>query len=285
MRQWTIDAFSADAFGGNTACVVEPMSEWPSDEWMQRLARENNAGATAYLLRGSSPFAFRLRWFTASVEVPLCGHATLAAAHALYREIGLPGESVTFATSSGTLAVRTVGDRYEMTLPAQQARQVPPPPMLAKALGVRPDEVWAGPYLVAVLNGPEEVHRVVPDLELLRSISFQYEGQGNVGVVAAMNDRSRYDVVDRFFAPGYGIDEDSATGSFHCILTPIMADKLKTDHIRFHQASPGRGAELHGMLDGDRVLLSGCAVTVVDARLRETALSGYSGSMPDKAAP
>lgn len=268
MRQWTIDAFSGEAFGGNTACVVEPLQAWPSDAWLQRLARENNAGATAYLVAGPAEGRFELRWFTATVEIPLCGHATLAAAHALFREMNVQARALEFSTSTGTLVVRRDGPKLQMDFPAQPTRQISPPARIDEALGVAPIEVWSGPYLVAVMEDQRSVERVSPDLSLLRSISLANDGQGNVGVVATMADRSRYDVIDRFFAPGYGLEEDAATGSFHCILAPLMARKLGISDLRFRQASPGRGADLDCRVSGDRVLLSGEAVTVVDATLR-----------------
>lgn len=268
MRQWTIDAFASQPFAGNSACIVEPMDAWPADAWMQSLARENNAGATAFLLRGAKSGRFALRWFTASVEVPLCGHATLAAAHALFVEAGLAETVVAFDTLSGSLIVRRMIDGLEMNFPAQAAKSIEPPPALADALGMEPIEVWAGPYLVAILETSAEVKEIAPDFDLLRAISLAHGGQGNVGIAACMGDAAAFDVIDRFFAPGYGIDEDAATGSFHCILTPIMAARLGRKRIRFHQASPGRGADLTGVLADDRVLLSGTAVTIADSVLR-----------------
>ena len=268
MLQWKIDAFAAGPFSGNAACVVEPMREWPSTLWMQKLARENAAGATAYMVSSATRDRFALRWFTGAVEVPLCGHATLAAAHALFREIGIASDVVTFDTASGSLVVRQRDGRLEMDFPAQEPTRIAPPAGIAEALGAEPVEVWSGPYLVALLSTPEAVHAIEPDLGLLRPVSLRHHGQGNVGVAAVMHDRSRYDVVDRFFAPGYGLEEDPATGSFHCILTPLLAGKLEVKEIRFHQACPGRGADIHGVAAGDRVLLSGGAVTMIQSDLR-----------------
>lgn len=268
MRQWSIDAFTSRHFGGNQACVLEPLPDWPSTVWMQALARENNAGATAFLVVADGPGRFSIRWFTPWVEVPLCGHATLAAAHALFRETGFDGDSLTFASHSGPLAVRRAGPAYEMRFPAQSADRIAPPPELSDALGVDPLEVWAGPYLIALLDTPETLHALDPDLEHLRSISLAFGGQGNVGVAAVAERDGRHDIVDRFFAPGYGLSEDAATGSFHCILTPIFADRLQKKRLRFHQACPHRGADLTCAVEGDRVLLSGEAVTVAESTLR-----------------
>jgi PhzF family phenazine biosynthesis protein len=268
MRQWSIDAFTSRHFGGNQACVVEPLPDWPASAWMQALARENNAGATAFLVGAGAPGQFAIRWFTPWVEVPLCGHATLAAAHALFRETGFDGESLAFASPSGPLVVQRAGSAYEMRFPAQPAKRIAAPPDLSCALGADPLEVWAGPYLIALLDTPEELHALNPDLERLRSISLACFGQGNVGVAAVAEKGGRYDIVDRFFAPGYGLGEDAATGSFHCILAPIFAARLQKARLRFHQACPGRGAELTCTVEGDRVLLSGEAVTVAESTLR-----------------
>lgn len=268
MRQWSIDAFTSRHFGGNQACVVEPLSDWPASAWMQALARENNAGATAFLVGAGAPGRFAIRWFTPWVEVPLCGHATLAAAHALFRETGFDGESLAFASPSGPLVVRRAGPAYEMRFPAQPAKRIAAPPDLSDALGADPLEVWAGPYLIALLDTPEEVQALNPNLERLRSISLACFGQGNVGAAAVAEKGGRYDIVDRFFAPGYGLGEDAATGSFHCILAPIFAARLGRERLRFHQACPGRGAELTCTVEGDRVLLSGEAVTVAESTLR-----------------
>lgn len=268
MRQWTIDAFTSRPFAGNPACIVEPLAEWPDATWMQAMARENNAGATAFMVRADAPNRFALKWFTASVEVPLCGHATLAAAHALFTEMKLGGTAIAFDTASGPLSVRETSDGFEMDFPTQAATRIPPPSALAEALGVHPLEVWAGPYLVAILDTAAAVRAVKPDLQLLRAISLDHGGQGNVGVAAGTYDTASFDVIDRFFAPGYGIAEDAATGSFHCILAPIMADKLGRRRLRFHQASPGRGADLTCRLAEDRVLLSGRAVTIAESVLR-----------------
>lgn len=267
MRQWRIDAFTSQPFAGNPACVVEPLADWPDPEWMQATARENNAGATAYLVAGDGPADFSIRWFTPDVEVPLCGHATLAAAHALFDEMGIAGDSLRFDCGAGSLTVRRQSRGYEMQFPAQPARPAGMPDKLCAALGVKPVEVWAGPYVVAVLEDEHAVRSLRPDLVLLQAISLELGGQGNVGVAAVAEPGGAFDVIDRFFAPGYGIPEDAATGSFHCILAPLMALRLQGNRIRFHQASP-RGAEITCRVDGHSVFLAGDAVTTGDGSLR-----------------
>ena len=269
MRQWTVDAFAAQAFRGNPACVVEPMDAWPGDAWMQALAAENNQAETAFLLKTAEPARFGLRWFTPALEVSLCGHATLASGHVLFSELGLAAASVTFDTKSGPLIVGRDEAGYAMDFPAQPPRRIETPDGLADALGLAPQEVWAGPYLVVVLKDEAQVRGLAPDIAALHRVSAATTlGRGNVGVAAFAEAGRPYDVVDRFFAPGSGINEDPATGSLHCILSPLFAEKLGRPRVRFHQAFPGRGGDLDCEHRGQRVVLRGGAVTVADSRLR-----------------
>jgi PhzF family phenazine biosynthesis protein len=268
MRQWTVDAFAAAPFRGNPACVVEPFEQWPSDAWMQTLAKENNQAETAFLLKTSDPARFGLRWFTPGMEVDLCGHATLASAHVLLAELELRAAAVTFETRSGPLIVSRAAGGYEMDFPADPPRRTGVPEGLVEALGVTPLEVWAGRYLVAVLDDAAAVHTVTPDIRALAKIQG---GAGEVGqvIVCAMADASdSVDVVDRFFAPGCGVDEDPATGSAHCILGPLYVDRLGRPIVRFRQVFPGRGGDIETEVRGDRVLLRGRAVTVIESRFR-----------------
>jgi len=268
MRQWTIDAFATAPFRGNPACVVEPFEAWPTDDWMQALAAENNQAETAFLLRTDDPARFGLRWFTPTLEVPLCGHATLASAHMLFAELAVTAQAVTFDTLSGPLIVSRQADAYAMDFPAAPVHQIETPDGLADALGAEPREVWAGPFLVAVLKDEDQVRGLTPDLAALKSISSAAtQGRGNVGVSALAKDQP-YEVVSRFFAPGSGIAEDPATGSLHCMLSPIFAAQLGRPRLAFHQAYPGRGGDLDCELAGDRVILRGQAVSVIESRLR-----------------
>ena len=269
MRQWTVDAFAAQPFRGNPACVVEPLDAWPDAAWMQALASENNQAETAFLLKTDDPARFGLRWFTPLLEVPLCGHATLASGHVLLSELQVAVERLTFDTASGSLTVQRSGLGYEMDFPAQPPSRIETPPGLAAALGAEPTEVWASTYLVALFDDAAVVRGLTPDFAALNAISsVATGGRGNVGVAALADAGSGYDVIDRFFAPGSGIPEDPATGSLHCILAPLFAEKLGRAEVRFHQAYPGRGGDLHCTVQGARVLIRGQAVTVVESRLR-----------------
>ena len=266
MRQWTVDAFAAGPFLGNPACVVEPLDTWPDDGWMQALAAENNQAETAFLLKTADPARFGLRWFTPAIEVPLCGHATLASAHVLRAELGLDAD-LTFDTRSGPLTVIHDGERYVMDFPADPPRRIAAPAGLAEALSVEPVEVWAGAYLVVMLKDAATVRALTPDIRTLAGIGDEAaEGPGNI-VVCAPSDDPVYDIIDRFFAPGCGIDEDPATGSAHCILAPLWSDRLGRADLRFFQAFPGRGGEIATTIQGDRVLLRGRAVTMIRAEL------------------
>jgi PhzF family phenazine biosynthesis protein len=237
---------------------------------MQALAAENNQAETAFLLKTADPARFGLRWFTPLLEVPLCGHATLASAHVLFAELGVAAGKVTFDTQSGPLTVARAGEGYEMDFPAQPPVRTSVPAGLAEALGAAPSEVWASSYLVALFDDEATVRNLAPDIPALGRISGEATGgRGNIGV-AALATGDEYDVVDRFFAPGSGIPEDPCTGSLHCILAPLFAGKLGRPTLRFHQAYPGRGGDLECEHAGGRVLLRGRAVTMIESRLRAT---------------
>ncbi|HEY2178674.1 MAG TPA: PhzF family phenazine biosynthesis protein [Caulobacteraceae bacterium] len=267
MRQWMVDAFASALFRGNPACVVEPFEAWPEADWMQALAAENNQAETAFLLETGEADRYGLRWFTPAIEVPLCGHATLAAAHVLMGELGVRAERLAFETRSGVLTVKQSNGGYEMDFPADPPTRIVAPAGLAQALGAEPAEVWSGQYLVAVLESEAAVRAVKPDIPALTPFTAR-GGRGNVGVAAAAKPEGDYDVVSRFFAPGSGIPEDPATGSLHCILSPLYSAKLGRATLRFHQAYPGRGGDLECEHAGERVLLRGTAVTVIEGVLR-----------------
>jgi len=268
MRQWTVDAFAAEPFKGNPACVLEPLDAWPADGRMVALAAENNQAETAFLLRTEDPARFGLRWFTPKLEVPLCGHATLAAAHVLSVELGLSDRTVTFLTKSGPLTASVSGDLIEMNFPAAKARRVALAPSVTAALGAQPTELWAANFPVALVDSEVILRGLAPDLGALAVISVEGASPGNLCVAALADPGRPYQVVSRFFAPGSGIPEDPATGSAHCILAPLFAARLGQARLAFHQAYPGRGGDLDCEVVDDRVLLRGRAITVIESRLR-----------------
>ena len=251
MRLFQIDAFTGEPFKGNPAAVCLLDRERDA-EWMQNVAAEMNLAETAFLLPHDGAFA--LRWFTPTVEVDLCGHATLASAHALWQEKVLEGDA-RFHTRSGLLTARRDGDWIELDFPATPESPATPPPELLRALGT--DAVYVGKnkfdYLVEV-KSEDEVRRLQPDHVALRGLPVR-------GVIVTSRSSGDYDFVSRFFAPGSGVDEDPVTGSAHCCLAPFWASRLGKNEFVAYQASP-RGGIVRVRLDGDRVKLRGRAVTV-----------------------
>jgi PhzF family phenazine biosynthesis protein len=262
MRQWTVDAFAAAPFQGNPACVVEPFEAWPADGWMQDLAAENNQAETAFLLKTADPARFGLRWFTPAMEVRLCGHATLASAHVLLAELAAATPVLTFDTLSGPLTVSRAGAGYEMDFPSDPPVPCEVPAGLAEALGAKPAQTFQAARLVALMDSEAAVRALKPDLAAVARCV------GAVIVAAAADAVRPYQVVSRFFAPSAGIPEDPATGSAHTILAPLFAQRLGRTVLACHQAYPGRGGDMECEVRGERVLLRGQAVTMVDSRLR-----------------
>lgn len=269
-RFFQIDAFAEKAMAGGPAAVM-PMDAFPAAEVMQAIAAENNLAETAFVVAKGGG-AFDLRWFTPALEVPLCGHATLASAHALYAHLGFDGSEIGFDTKSGRLTVKRLADgRLEMDFPAQPPRVVPMLSELVEAIGAQPRTLTAGPYLMAVFASPEEVIALKPDLAKVNLIAGEATGgRGNLicAAPAAGWKSGAFDVVSRFFAPGSGIPEDPATGSAHCIIAPYFSQQLGKPELNCFQAYPGRGAHITTRMQGDRVKLIGRARTVIEGVFR-----------------
>ena len=254
-----VDAFTDTPFLGNPAGVCI-LPEPKKDSWMQLVAREMNVSETAFLLREGE--GYRLRWFTPKVEVDLCGHATLASAHILY-EKGLlrKEEEARFQTRSGLLTARLKTSWVVLNFPAEPATASEAPPDLLKALGVTAKYVGRNrlDYLVEV-DSERTVRELKPDIPLLAKVATR-------GVMVTSLSRSGdYDFVSRFFAPRVGVDEDPVTGSAHCCLGPFWRDRLHREELTAFQASE-RGGLLKVGTIGDRVTLSGHAVTVLKGEL------------------
>jgi predicted PhzF superfamily epimerase YddE/YHI9 len=248
-----VDAFTDRVFAGNPACVVLPPG--PAETaWMQAVAREMNQPATAFAWAEDGAFA--LRWFSPTVELQLCGHGTLAAAHALWETGALAaGATARFRTASGPLGATRTGDWIELDLPAEPAVAAEPPPGLLEALGVVARAVARNrlDYLVEVAD-ESTVRALAPDLARLRSVPTR-------GVIVTSLAASPHDFVSRFFAPRAGIDEDAVTGSAHCCLGPYWSARLGRRELRGFQAS-ARGGVVRVGVEGERVRLAGQAVTV-----------------------
>ncbi|MBI5769830.1 MAG: PhzF family phenazine biosynthesis protein [Verrucomicrobia bacterium] len=247
-----IDAFTDRPFGGNPAAVV-PLDAWPDDALMQRMAFEHGLSETAFLVRTGGA-RFHLRWFTPRIEIDLCGHATLASAHALFAELGQDGDGVIFDTRSGSLGVtRRADGKLEMDFPSRPAAPAAPPEALGRGLGrtpestARSERMWLCLYPTA-----DDVRALRPDHAALAAVT-----PGRIIVTAPGRD---CDFVSRFFAPEAGITEDPVTGSAHCTLMPYWAARLGRTALHARQVS-ARGGELWCELAGDRVRMQGRAVT------------------------
>jgi PhzF family phenazine biosynthesis protein len=256
-----VDAFADKPFAGNPAAVCL-LPERRDSSWMQLVAREINLSETAFLTLRNHGHGYDLRWFTPLMEVDLCGHATLASAHVLWEQGQLDtDETAAFQTRSGELTAKRRGEWIEMNFPAMPASPVSSREEIEAALGFKP--IYAGQtrfdYLVEV-ESEDEVRGFSPDVTKIARL------QARGLIVTSRASRSGYDFVSRFFAPAAGIDEDPVTGSAHCSLGPYWKDRLGRDDLVGYQAS-ARGGFVRTRCEGDRVLLSGQAITVMRGEL------------------
>ena len=258
-----VDAFTSNPFAGNPAAVC--ILPAPRDaDWMQRVAREMNLSETAFLhpRTGGPDQEFDLRWFTPTVEVDLCGHATLASAHALWESGRLgPTDTARFHTRSGLLTALRRGEWIELDFPATPDQPAEAPPGLLEALGVSARYVGKSRFdYIVELDEERAVRAVRPDFARLRALP----ARGAIVTSRASDDG--VDFVSRYFAPAFGIDEDPVTGSTHCCLGPFWSARLGKQTFVAHQVSD-RGGVLKVTVEGDRVRLGGQAVTVLRGEL------------------
>ena len=240
-----VDAFARRQFAGNPAAVC-PLKAWLPNATMQAIAAENNLAETAFLVREGA--RFRLRWFTPTVEVDLCGHATLAAAYVLFEYLRYKKDEIAFESRSGTLKVTRQGKRLCLDFPTIELKRSGAPPQLIEGLGTQPLEVWNAMDYMVVLASEDDVRGVQPSWEPLAQVTRR-------GVIVTAPGK-KVDFVSRFFAPASGINEDPATGSAHCMLAPYWAKRLGKKSMHALQLSE-RGGELWVKLRGGRVLISG----------------------------
>jgi predicted PhzF superfamily epimerase YddE/YHI9 len=264
-----VDAFRTGPFSGNPAAVV-PLNAPAPEAWMQAVAAQMNLSETAFLHPTGGDAEWALRWFTPTTEVDLCGHATLAAAHALY-ETGRADASapVAFETRSGRLTVAPSADGYAMDFPATPPAETPAPDGLDALLGSA--LAWYGRSRFdgfAVVGSERAVRDLAPDPAAVAAL-----GTRGLVVTARADDGAPYDVVSRFFAPGVGVVEDPVTGSAHCAIGPYWAARLGARTLVCHQAS-ARGGRLVVTVAGDRVTLAGAAATVLRGTLLATPDAG-----------
>jgi PhzF family phenazine biosynthesis protein len=258
---WQVDAFSVRPFRGNPAAVC-PLEQWLSDEVIQAIAAENNLAETAFFVRRVDG-DFDLRWFTPRTEVDLCGHATLASAWVLTRELEPSRARVVFHTRSGPLTVVRAGEALAMDLPARPAQPVETPAALLKALGTPPVATLRARDLVAVFARAEDVRGLAPNMAAIEAL----EGVFAVCATApGTGEDADVDFVSRFFAPAKGVPEDPVTGSSHATLVPYWAETLGKKALRARQVS-ARSGELGCALEGGRVVLTGRAVIVLRGTL------------------
>ena len=244
-----VDAFAERVFQGNPAAVC-PLESWLPDATMQALAAENNLSETAFFVGRDG--AYEIRWFTPLTEVDLCGHATLASSHVIFRHLGFAGEAIRLSSKSGPLVVRRDGELLVLDFPARPPEPRADDPILAEALGRKPREVWMARDPVAVFGEEDEVRTLRPDSSKLAAL-------GTFGVMVTAPGRE-VDFVSRYFAPAEGIPEDPVTGAAHCTLVPFWSRRLGKTRLHARQVS-ARGGELWCVDRGARVEIAGRAVT------------------------
>lgn len=254
-----VDAFTARPFAGNPAAVV-PLEEWLPDETMLAIAAENNLAETAFFVPADGRYA--IRWFTPKTEVNLCGHATLASAHAIFNELKLAATNPIefYSDRSGLLAVKKEAERLVLDFPSYPVEEIEQIAELSIAVGKVPLQMWEtqGNMVMLRLDSEADVREVKPDLHALGKVPYD-----EVIITAAGNTA---DFVSRMFAPRLGIPEDPVTGAIHCSLIPYWAEQLGKKELYARQVSE-RGGELFCELAGDRVKIAGNAVTFLKGEI------------------
>lgn len=254
---YQVDAFTDRVFSGNPAAVV-PLEAWLPDATLQAIAAENNLSETAFFLREGRDYA--LRWFTPTIEVELCGHATLASAHVIFDRLEPRRDAVAFRTlKAGTLRVTRQGDDLAMDFPALAPHPAAAPAGLAEALGAPPVAVLAARYHLAVYESEAEVKALRPDFGALARVEC-------VAAIATAPGEDGVDFVSRCFTPAQGIPEDPVTGSSHCSLIPYWAERLGKTALRARQVS-ARGGDLRCALGSGRVTIAGRCVSYLEGTI------------------
>ena len=253
-----VDAFADRRFAGNPAAVVV-LDAFPPDDTMQAIAAENNLAETAFLVANGEDY--RLRWFTPAVEVPLCGHATLASAAVVMERLQSGRRQVVFHSLSGPLPVRRTENGYAMDFPARPSEPVMAASKVSDALGAQPDEVYVNAFnYMAVFDNEKKVREISADMAAVARLD-------RPGTIVTGPGNDEYDFVSRYFAPVKGIPEDPVTGAAHCMLTPYWAKRLGRTSFTAYQASR-RGGEVRCRLSGDRVELEGTCVFFFEGEIQ-----------------
>ena len=255
MKQYVVDAFTDEVFGGNPAAVCV-MENWLSDDLLLKIACENNLSETAFAVWEQDQY--HLRWFTPGGEIDLCGHATLATAYVIMRFRHAYTQIVRFKTKSGQLTVEKKGNLFEMDFPAYKLRPVPVTDEMAKAIGARPEKAFMGRDLLCVMDSEETVRQLRPDMHKLLGLD---------GLLLQVTARGTdYDCVSRSFAPKLNVTEDPVCGSGHCHIMPYWAQEMNKTELVAYQASR-RGGVLYGKMDGERIRISGNAALYSEATI------------------
>lgn len=257
MKQYIVDAFTNKPFSGNPAAVCV-MDEWPSEEFMMKLAMENNLSETAYIVKEDK--GYRLRWFTPGTEVELCGHATLASSFVILNFYEKESNEVRFNTLSGELIITKKGNRYEMNFPTYDLKEIPVTDDMEKAYGVRPIKAVLGLDLICVFETEEQVRNMNPNQNLLIAIPGRIQNATAKG--------KDTDCVSRSFCPKLSIAEDPVCGSAHCQIADHWSKELGKKEIDAYQASM-RGGYLHcELLENERIAISGEATLVAISEIK-----------------
>lgn len=256
-----VDAFAERPFEGNPAAVV-PLDSWLPDDVLLAIAAENNLAETAFFVPAQE--GYELRWFTPAVEVPLCGHATLASAHVLFHHLNYDKPEISFQTKSGELTVGREGDMYAMDFPTNPARPTMASDALEEALGARPTMLLKAKNYLAVFDDMRDVAALRPDIA--RLTAFSLEAQAGIIATAPGDEASGWDCASRFFAAHVGIPEDPVTGSAHTTIVPFWAKKLGKTEVIARQISK-RGGTLFCTLQGDRLIMRGRAADYLEGTI------------------
>jgi PhzF family phenazine biosynthesis protein len=252
-----VDAFTDEIFAGNPAAVC-PLESWLPDDVLQKIAMENALSETAFFV--PIECGYHIRWFTAEVEVDLCGHATLASAHVITRHLHPSLQMVSFQSQSGELIVGVEGDLLTLNFPSRPPEPCNAPGIILEAIPVQPVEVWKARDYMLVYEDEETVRNMQPNQSLLNQPDL------NLSWIIVTAPGEQVDFVSRFFCPGASIFEDPVTGSAHCTLIPYWSERLGKTSLLARQVS-ARGGTLRCQNLGERVLISGQAVTYLEGRI------------------
>lgn len=254
---YQVDAFTHKIFAGNPAAVC-PLPHWLDDDVLLNIAMENNLAETAFFIPQGG--GFHLRWFTPEIEMDLCGHATLASSHVIFKHLAFAGSEIKFTSKSGTLIVTRQGDQLTMDFPSRPPLPSELPDIIQKGISISPKKVLKARDYVLVYDNEQDVHNLIADPNILKGINLD---PGGIIVTAKSNE---VDFVSRFFTPGASVFEDPVTGSAHCSLVPYWSEQLNKTELEARQVSQ-RGGHLKCRLEGDRVFISGYAQTFMAGKI------------------